>query len=400
MKKQITKLTAEQESMFGPWADKWISIGLRTGETDWVTFDKYMPICYSKAGLKYPSRVVRVNSPLVGALAAAISESILRSSSRFGTVRDAVDGAVGDAVDGTVGDAVRDAVGGAVGGAVDGAVDGAVRDAVDGAVGDAVDGAVGDAVRDAVGGAVGGAVDGAVGGAVGDAVRGAVGGAVGGAVRGSVKNIKWHYWLGGQFWVGGWWGSPAFVSFFTDICDLKLDKDISERAEAYRRLSESVNYIWPNSDFVIVCARPTKILLDDSGRLHSETGHAIEYPDGWGISSWHGVVIPDRWITHKEITPQQALTWPNMEQRRAACEIIGWDKLFDILDKKLIDKHENQMIGELYSVNLPDAPNEHFLRFRCATGRMFVQNVDPCKTALEAQHWIWQDDDYQPEVES
>ena len=320
MKKQITKLTAEQESMFGPWADKWISIGLRTGETDWVTFDKYMPICYSKAGLKYPSRVVRVNSPLVGALAAAISESILRSSSRFGTVRDAVDGAVG--------------------------------------------------------------------------------GAVGDAVRGSVKNIKWHYWLGGQFWVGGWWGSPAFVSFFTDICDLKLDKDISERAEAYRRLSESVNYIWPNSDFVIVCARPTKILLDDSGRLHSETGHAIEYPDGWGISSWHGVVIPDRWITHKEITPQQALTWPNMEQRRAACEIIGWDKLFDILDKKLIDKHENQMIGELYSVNLPDAPNEHFLRFRCATGRMFVQNVDPCKTALEAQHWIWQDDDYQPEVES
>ena len=142
MPKRIDKLTKEQEAMMAPHAQEWIAKGLQTGETDWETFDKYMPICYAKAGLKYPSRVVRVQSPLVGGLAASLAEGILKQQ------RDAVGGAVGDAVDGAVRGAVGDAVRGAVGDAVYGAVYGAVRGAVDGAVGDAVYDAVGDAVDD------------------------------------------------------------------------------------------------------------------------------------------------------------------------------------------------------------------------------------------------------------
>ena len=78
MPKRIDKLTKEQEAMMAPHAQEWIAKGLQTGETDWETFDKYMPICYAKAGLKYPSRVVRVQSPLVGGLAASLAEGILK----------------------------------------------------------------------------------------------------------------------------------------------------------------------------------------------------------------------------------------------------------------------------------------------------------------------------------
>src|SRR3990167_9525663 len=129
MATRIDKLTKKQEAAMKPYADKWIEIGLRTGETDWETFDKYMPICYEKAEIKYPSRVIRVQSPLVGALASAVAQTILRQK----------DGAVDDAVDDAVGGAVGGAVDDAVGGAVDGAVDDAVDDAVGDAVGDAVD---------------------------------------------------------------------------------------------------------------------------------------------------------------------------------------------------------------------------------------------------------------------
>ena len=137
--KKIIKLTPEQEAMLPIWRNKWIEVGLSTGETDWDTFDRYMPICYKKAKTLYPKNIVRVSSPLVGGLAASISEEIWRSIKNnnrkvAGAVRDAVEGAVG----GAVGGAVRDAVEGAVGGAVRGAV----RDAVRGAVGDAVEGAV------------------------------------------------------------------------------------------------------------------------------------------------------------------------------------------------------------------------------------------------------------------
>ena len=318
---KIEKLTPEQEAQMPTYSKKWIEIGLRTGETDWNTFDKYMPICYEKAGLKYPSRLVRVQSPLVGALAASVAEGILQK--RHDAVHGAVGSAVSDAVRGAVGDAVRGAVSDAVSDAVRDAVRGAVSDAVS----DAVHGAVGSAVRDAVSGAVSDAVRDAVSdavhGAVGSAVRGAVGDAVETAILIAKKAgvaLSWHYWLGGQFWVGwgGWYWGVAFVNFFFDICNLKLSQDIMERAEAYRKVCESVNYIWPNRDFVMVCARPVTIYRNDQGRLHNEHGMAIQYPDGWGLYLLNGVRFPEtlyKKIISREMPMEDILKITDIDQR-------------------------------------------------------------------------------------
>jgi len=344
--KRIDKLTTEQEARFPEWVDKWIKIGLSTEPADFETFDKYIRVGYEKTDIPFPNNIIRVSSPMVGAFAASISESILR------------------------GGAVDDAVGGAVGGAV--------RDAIHGAVG----------------GAVYDAVDDAVGGAVGDAVGGAVGGA---------KEILWHYWLGGQFWVGGWWGAPAYVSFFTDVCGLELTQEVSERTIAYRKICESVSYVWPNRNFVIVCDRPAAINLDAEGRLHSETGKAIEYRDGWGLSAWHGTAIPSEWISDKNsITPEIALKWENIEQRRCACEILGWENILDQLNPESINKDDDPMIGELLEADLPGSGKERFLKVQCGTGRTFVLPVDPsCKTALEANLWTYglePDHNFIPEI--
>ena len=300
--KKVTKidsLTEEQKKMLPVWRDKWIEIGLRTGETDWKTFEEFMPICYAKAGIPFPQNVVRVSSPLVGGLASAISEKLW--SKYRGDRR--------------------------------------------GAVGNAVRGAVGDAVGDAVGNAVGNAVRGAVGGAVGNAVRGAVGGAVRGA------KLNWHSWLGGQFWVGYYWyGSPSVVSFFTEVCGLKLSKDIIERATAYRRVCESVNYIWANSDFIIVCARPKRITKDENGRLHSEIDKAIEYPDGWGLYMLHGIGFDESlWtkITRRTITSKEALSINSADQRAIALQYIGGEKLMADFGGKIIGKDEYGELIEL-----------------------------------------------------
>ncbi|MGH2611559.1 MAG: hypothetical protein ACRDFB_00750, partial [Rhabdochlamydiaceae bacterium] len=150
--KRVDKLTKEQEAEMSKYAQKWIEIGLKTGETDWETFDKYFPICYQKANIAYPRNIVKVQSPLVGALAASVAEAIWKK--KRGVVADAVRDAVDGAVGGAVGDAVGDAVDGAVGDAVHNAVADAVHDAVNNAVADAVHDAVGDAVGDAVDGAV------------------------------------------------------------------------------------------------------------------------------------------------------------------------------------------------------------------------------------------------------
>src|SRR5574337_1277175 len=153
MVKRIDSLTPQQRARMDEWADKWISVGLRTGAADRPKFEKAAEQCDLASNLSWHGNVVWVPSPIVMAIAAPVAALVIQ----LHRVKKS-------------GGAVR----GAVSGAVRGAGGGAVVGAVSGAVGDAVSGAVRGAVGDAVGGAVRGAVGGAVHGAVGGAVRGAV----------------------------------------------------------------------------------------------------------------------------------------------------------------------------------------------------------------------------------
>ncbi len=357
--RQISELTEAQRAAMPGWRDKWIRIGLSTDPADRLRFEAGAHGCYRAAGLAPPKRFVWVESPYVLSLASVVLEALHREGT----------------VDGTV---VHDAVVRAVGRAVDCAVDGAV----DGAVGRVVGLTVGLAVDDVVGRAVGLAV--------GLGVNAAGGSAVDNAMRDAV-NMPY---LGGQFWVGGWWlggARPAFVSFFTDVCGLALSDSHIAAANAYRATCESACWWLPYKDFVLVSERPTKILRDEQGRLHSETGNAIEWPDGWGFASWHGTRIPVEWITQRDqLIPEVALTWPNIEQRRAAAEIIGWAKVLATLPHTVIDEDPDPQIGTLISVDLPDAPGARFVLVRCATGRDFALAVPlTVKTALEANAWTF-----------
>jgi hypothetical protein len=81
----------------------------------------------------------------------------------------------------------------------------------------------------------------------------------------------------------------------------------------------------------------------------------------------------------------------NVEQRRVACEILGWANILRNLDEaKTIDADNDPQIGELVEVKLPDLPNKaKFLRVRCGTGREFAIGIPPhINKALDAQAWI------------
>jgi len=134
----------------------------------------------------------------------------------------------------------------------------------------------------------------------------------------------WSLAMGGQFWVGWWWGGPAYVSFFTDVCGLELAPNIARAAKAYRDTCESACWWWPHRDFVIVSERPTHIDRDERGRLHSESRPAIQWPDGWGLYMWHGVRVPARLIEHPEtITVAEIEAEQNAEIRRCMVARYG-----------------------------------------------------------------------------
>lgn len=147
----------------------------------------------------------------------------------------------------------------------------------------------------------------------------------------------------------------------------------------------------PYDDRVLFCDRPETIHLDAEGNLHNPKGAALRYTDGFAVYAVRGVVVPDEWILKGPPSAKVALTWRNMEQRAAACEIVGWENILPQLDAQVIDEDQDPMIGTLLSCQLPDAEGrDMFLRVRCGTGRNFVIPVSrDTKTALDAQAKIW-----------
>lgn len=78
------------------------------------------------------------------------------------------------------------------------------------------------------------------------------------------------------------------------------------------------------------------------------------------------------------------------EQRRAACEIVGWKNILAELNSKVIDEDGDPEIGSLLECEIPDSGKERFLKVLCGTKREFVLPVPrEMKTAIEAQAWTW-----------
>jgi hypothetical protein len=164
----------------------------------------------------------------------------------------------------------------------------------------------------------------------------------------------WYYLIGGQFWVGAWswWGSPSFVSFLQDVCGLTLPGNLDERARAYQATAESACYWWPFKTFVMVSDRPLHIRRDAQGRLHSESGPAIVWRDGWGLYSWHGVQVTANVVDTpaEQITAKWIAEEPNAEVRRVLIERMGLERYLELAEAKLVNRDD---WGELLAIRQP-----------------------------------------------
>jgi hypothetical protein len=140
---------------------------------------------------------------------------------------------------------------------------------------------------------------------------------------------------------------------------------------------------------------------DEDLRIHREDGPAIiwgkEEPQYW----WHGVQIEKDWIENKEgIDPKQAFTHPNVEQRRALCEIVGWEKIVEACGARVIQKDD---YGELLELDSDDG-KVRFVRVTCpTTGRIYVlcvpEDVKTCHEGV-ARGFNMTPEEYNPTVQT
>jgi len=185
-----------------------------------------------------------------------------------------------------------------------------------------------------------------------------------------------------------WSAWDCYATAFRDVLGLQLPEHV--KYAAWEACALEGGFRVMHEEFCVVSDRPELLKVDDQNRPHAEAGPSHRWRDGWSLYHWHGVAIPGEWVTGAPPSAAEALNWPNVEQRRAACEIVGWARILDQLNAKVINRNDNTEIGELLEVSIPDSGKERFLRVRCGTGRSFCLPVPrEMKTALQANAWSY-----------
>ena len=168
-----------------------------------------------------------------------------------------------------------------------------------------------------------------------------------------------------------------------------------------QKLARSAGWGLVFDELAVLSERPKEIHLDAQGNLHHLEGDAIQYPDGWGFCAVHGLIVPSEWVHERaNVDPKKVLAEPNADLRAAWCEIVGWERIIELLNPKVIDTHPTHGLaladipvkydfGQLLEADIGEGPMR-FLKAKCGTGRIIVLPVDDhLQTALEANAWTY-----------
>ena len=192
---------------------------------------------------------------------------------------------------------------------------------------------------------------------------------------------------------GGWWSWRWEISWIatTHIGALQLKKHIPWAEHLYDAFCSGAWFMFWTNDTLYWVAKPRVHVetIEGRHRLHRADGPAVE-SDIEPLYFWHGVLIPAEWIEQRDtLAASEIFKEQNAETRRAGCEIIGWDRVLDGIDAKLIDNDGDPQIGALYEGQIPGATKCTFLKVQCGTGRTFViPTPSGLKSAIAAQAWI------------
>ena len=190
----------------------------------------------------------------------------------------------------------------------------------------------------------------------------------------------------GLDWSSGW---LSIYDYFETLGFLK-DKDF----ETYRDVF--VKGIWNCIMFENVCIvsmLPSKVLRDESGRLHSITEASVQFSDGSGHYTIYGVRFKkELWesITSRKLPVRDVLQLQNIEQRYIALQHYGFENMLDELNAKLI--HKSKRGNELFEIPFKterETIKLKLLRYSCpSTDRVYGSFVPPEITkADQAMAW-------------
>lgn len=148
--------------------------------------------------------------------------------------------------------------------------------------------------------------------------------------------------------IGSWDGYWLAYYEAAQLIGTRPTRELSEFFAAYCNYARScgIGFFYQNAAFV--CDRPLRIALDESWRLHSGIGRALEWSDGFGLYAWHGHDLPQShefYVTESHRIDAGVIdSEPNAELRRIGLEIFGFGRY--LADRKAEVVSEDTLHGQ------------------------------------------------------
>ena len=195
------------------------------------------------------------------------------------------------------------------------------------------------------------------------------------------KSYHLTYFWGQQdyYWV-------AFYRFAEKCLGVKYDR--SAQLALWETLAESCHWFWPYEKICIVSHKPTKLTVDQRGRLHNASGSAIEYRDGYAQYYLHGTSVPKELaeISTADMNPGDLGKYKNAEVRMQFVKKLGVTRLK--AKGKKIDSCGVYELIDMHTLfdGLGYAP--YLFMINPSTGETHAEGVAPeCRTVAQAINW-------------
>jgi hypothetical protein len=213
-----------------------------------------------------------------------------------------------------------------------------------------------------------------------------------------------------------WARDASLLDFCFSVLNCPYDL---EKWELLQALIINCGWIYPFEKTCIVCERPIKLSFDSQDRLHAEGKLAIQFADGWGFYSYHGVTLPEKygavhprewqaqWYLQEpipefrqlllEVLPphqwqaQWILKEDNAELRRVLIQEIGYTRICQELQATELDSWAEYTLLRIDKmIDMLDGQPNYLLKMTCpSTGFIHAMRVPPnMRSAREAIRWV------------
>jgi hypothetical protein len=120
------------------------------------------------------------------------------------------------------------------------------------------------------------------------------------------------------------------------------------RLAGLMQVARAAGWWWPFERVAVVSERPAVLTRDELGRLHGGDGPAIAYPDGLGLHRWRGMPVPADLVERLDrLTVERIHAERNAELRRVMTELYGLDRYLRDAGATRVDADETGVLWRL-----------------------------------------------------